>query len=211
MADVTEGRSSQSDEISTTDRPIDGGGSSGEACASTNGDLKGGKDGCFSGSVVSSSTSKPRSFFPLRSSLLSSNSSSSSAPSSSQSKSSASKAFVLNPPRLSNPFAKVEKTEEDDEPRQSDVTSTPAPSGSNAEPEVDKSASKSSVSFVPLGVDSKVTAQVPSSTTSTAQPLGFVFGQNIHEKVVEAAPVSTVAETSSTSTETKENTAPAEE
>ncbi|CAB0007391.1 unnamed protein product [Nesidiocoris tenuis] len=45
MADVTEGRSSQSDEISTTDRPIDGGGSSAEACASTNGDLKGGKDG----------------------------------------------------------------------------------------------------------------------------------------------------------------------
>lgn len=45
--------------------------------------------------------------------------------------------------------------------------------------------SKSNVSFVPLGGEASTPSQQPSSFSAASTPsLGFVFGQNIHEKVV---------------------------
>uniref|UniRef100_A0A146LK58 Ran-binding protein 3 n=2 Tax=Lygus hesperus TaxID=30085 RepID=A0A146LK58_LYGHE len=125
-----------------------------------------------------------------------------------------SKGFVLNPPRLSNPFAKIgadeERTEAKSEEKKSEVTSTPTKS----EEGVVSSTPRSAVSFVPLGGEPSAHAAPPSlsqASSNTAPSFGFVFGQNIHEKVVEAtttaeAASSTVCESSSSEEVPKEVT-----
>lgn len=98
--------------------------------------------------------------------------------------------FALKPARLSNPFAKASQNEETSD--ESGITSAndaklspPAqPAPSQPAPSLPK--------FVPLGSplppsQPRVNPAPPSTVASTSTSSGFVFGQNLHERVSDAA------------------------
>jgi len=149
------------------------------------------------------SGSSIRNSFSLRSSLLSSSLS----PGKSGSLTS-SKPFVLNPPRLSNPFEKSDVTESTSKNSKENEPEEKEPTSSSQEEESKPSISsstgpKSSVSFLPLGVDkgaSQSQAQPPGPPVPSSPNLGFVFGQNIREKIVcTSTTTTTTAEASNSS------------
>ncbi|XP_073977075.1 ran-binding protein 3 isoform X1 [Rhodnius prolixus] len=128
-----------------------------------------------------------------------------------------SRTFVLNPARLSNPFAKkvLEKTFDDsaikkDETKNEQITAEPTNCNA-AKIEGKDGIAASKVSFVPLCGEPTTATSSTSSSSSLSQhastsPLGFVFGQNIHEKVETSAPAENTVvdgnEASPSSTET---------
>lgn len=99
------------------------------------------------------------------------------------------KPFVLQPPKLSQPFIKKEK--EDDMKIEESAPSTPKPSEKEEKPFTPLN--KSSVSFLPLGGDASTPSQTSALSAATTPSLGFVFGQNIHEKVEAATPAESIS------------------
>lgn len=99
-----------------------------------------------------------------------------------------SKPFILNPPRLSNHSLHPEKEDGKDEPKFGEsLFSTPK---SNLDSKIVTPLTKTSLSFLPLGSENTTTPSQSTSFSATSSPsLGFVFGQNIHEKVEAAVPI----------------------
>ncbi|KAK3910575.1 Ran-binding protein 3, partial [Frankliniella fusca] len=101
--------------------------------------------------------------------------------------------FALKPARLNNPFAKAKDTEEASTEPGENLGSEDKPSVSNvqgAQPPV------SLPKFVPLGsplppTQPRVNTSSSPAVPSTSAASGFVFGQNLHEKVSDAASADT--------------------
>ncbi|KAE8753047.1 hypothetical protein FOCC_FOCC000392 [Frankliniella occidentalis] len=105
--------------------------------------------------------------------------------------------FALKPARLSNPFAKGETEEMRDDTAETQATEekTSAPGVQVAQPPA------SLPKFVPLGTplppsQSRGNPTASPAVPSTSAASGFVFGQNLHEKVSDAASTETVTEKS---------------
>ncbi|XP_014250693.1 ran-binding protein 3 [Cimex lectularius] len=134
-------------------------------------------------------------------------------------KSTSSRTFVLNPPKLSNPFASSPEKNESADDQSDDKTTNPVdekninhcqhdredktkPNDGKMRQDIVKKMAEGgkSVSFMPLRGEPATPcsgAAIQPFSQSSSPALGFVFGQNIHEKVEAAAP----GETSTSVTE----------
>ncbi|XP_034239873.1 ran-binding protein 3 isoform X2 [Thrips palmi] len=104
--------------------------------------------------------------------------------------------FALKPARLNNPFAKATENEEATEEAAVPSSSEEKPSASAAQVSQPTS---SQLKFVPLGSplppsSPRVTPAPPPQSATASAATGFVFGQNLHERVSDTANVESSGE-----------------